>query len=251
MAKQVGIIRLKGTIDGINYYAHKDAGDLARKAGGGFSPGSHKKESNVRPRENASEFGHCSRVKGRFRFALIPFLSVRKDGSLHGRFMQLFTALKKLDKVNNRGERKVARGLETPLGRHLMQHFEFTRQCRVLDILGASVNFDFTSRTLQVTNFNIEHVSFPAGATHLSLTLGLLHFDFDTLQYQLKCSTPFYVERDFNESSFEMHVALPEGNGMAMAVLGMKTYQKVEGTYYLFKGANAVGVENLGIEVVG
>ncbi len=248
MAKQVGIIRLKGTIDGINYYKHKTAGDLARRAGGGFSAETHKKGGNNRPRENASEFGHCSIVKRRFRFALSPFLCVRKEGGLHGRLMQLFLKLKVLDRVNIRGHRKVARGLEVPLGRQLLRNLVFTPHCSVIDILGAPINFDFTSRTLEVTNLDIKNVKFPSGATHLSFSLGLLHFDFDTLEYQLKTSAPFYIDRDFSATSFEMNVALPEGSGMAMAVLGMKAYQEVEGTYYLLKSANSVGVENLGIK---
>lgn len=247
MAKQVGSIRLKGTIDGINYYPHKVAGDLARRAGGGYSAESLKKGVNARSRENASEFGHCSRVKSRFRMSLAPFLCIRKDGGLHGRLMQLFMKLKMLDRVNIRGERKVARGLELPLGRQLMRSFVFTPQCSVIDVLGATVSFDFTSRALEVTNLDIKNVRFPSGATHLSLSLGFLHFDFDTLQYQLKSSAPFYIDRDFGATSFEMNVALPEGGGMAMAVLGMKAYQEVEGTFYLFRGANSVGVENLGI----
>lgn len=247
MARQVGSIRLKGTIDGINYYQHKDAGDLARRAGGGFGHAASKKSGSTRPGENASEFGHCSRIKTRFRLAMAPFLSVRKDGRLHGRLMQLLMKLKMLDRVNARGERRVGRGFESPLGRQLMGTFVFTPQCSVIDVLGAAVNFDFGSRTLTVTDLDIRNVSFPSGATHLALTLGLLRFDFDTFQYQLKSSAPFYIDKSFTGTSFVMEVDLPEGSGMTMAVLGMKVYQKVEETYYLFRGANAVGVENLGI----
>lgn len=247
MARQVGSIRLKGTIDGVNYYQHKDAGDLARRAGGGFSSGVSKQGKNSRPKENASEFGHCSRVKMRFRIALAPFLSVRKDGRLHGRLMQTLMKLKVLDRVNARGERRVGRGLESPLGRQLMGSFVFTPQCSVIDVLGAVVTFDFASRTLTVTNLDIRNVSFPSGATHMALTLGLLRFDFDTFKYQLKSSVPFYIDKNFDETTFEMQVDMPEGSGMLMAVLGMKVYQKVEETYYLFRSASSVGVENLGL----
>lgn len=247
MAKQVGSIRLKGTIDGINFYHHKDVGHLARKAGGGYTTAAYKKDKVSRTRENASEFGHCSRAKSKFRIALAPFLCIRKDGRLHSRMIQLFMKLKALDNVNNRGERRVARGLETPMGRYLMKDFEFTPQCKVVDVLGASLNFDFDSRTLEVSNLDLKNVRFPSGSTHLSFTLGLLYFDFDTFDYQLKTSIPFYLDRNFGGSSFEMSVALPEGTGLAMAVLGMKTYQELEGTYYLFRGENAVGLENLGV----
>lgn len=248
MAKQTGIIKLTGTIGDVNYYKSKNGGYLARAAGGGFQKGSQHKESMVRPMENASEFGRCSKTKRVFRIALAPFLCVRKDGELHGRMMQLFTKLKDLDTVNKRGDRRVGYGMETPMGRQLLKDFSFTPSCNVAEVLAASLNFDFGTRTLRVTNFDIKNVGFPSGATHMALTLGFLHFDFDLLDYQLKNSVPLYIDKNYNAASFEMSTDLPEIAGMAMAVLGVKFYQQVQGTYYLFKSANAVGVEVLGIE---
>lgn len=247
MAKQTGIIKLKGTIGGINYYETKSGGHLAREAGGGFSKNPKNKESLVRTMENASEFGRCSKTKKAFKISLAPFLCARKDGELHGRMVQLFTKLKDLDPVNSRGDRRVGRGLETPNGRQLLQDFAFTPSCNITEVLAASVEFDFNTRILSVTNFDIKSVKFPSGATHLALTLGLLHFDFDTLAYRLKNSAPLYLDMNFSATSFEMIVDLPEVDGTAMAVLGMKFYQEVDSTYYLFKSANAVGVEVLGI----
>ena len=242
MAKQTGVIKLNGTIGDINYYKSKNGGHLARAAGGGFSKDPKNKESLVRTMENASEFGRCSKIKKAFRIALAPFLCVRKDGELHGRMMQLFTRLKDLDPVNSRGNRRVGPGLDTPRGMQLFRDFAFTPSCNVMEVLAASVDFDFTSRTLSVTNFDIRTVKFPAGATHMALTLGLLHFDFDTLAYRLKNSAPLYMDKSYSANSFVMNVELPEVEGTAVAVLGMKFYQEVESTYYLFKSANAVGV---------
>ena len=247
MAKQTGIIKLKGTIGDINYYKTKNGGDLAREAGGGFSKNPKNKESLVRTMENASEFGRCSKTKKAFKIALAPFLCVRKDGELHGRMVQMFTKLKDLDPVSSRGNRMVGRGLETPKCRQLLRSFVFTPLCNVIDVLAASVEFDFSSRTLRVTNFDIKSVKFPSGATHMALALGLLHFDFDTLAYRLKNSAPLYMDRNYGATSFEMTTDLPEVDGTPMAVLGMKFYQEVDSTYYLFKSANAVGVEVLGV----
>lgn len=247
MAKQTGIIKLKGTIGDINYYESKNGGHLARAAGGGYQKGSKGKESMLRTMENASEFGRCSKTKKAFRIALAPFLCVRKDGALHGRMVQLFTKLKDLDPVNSRGNRYVARGLEALKGIEMLRSFVFTPSCNVTEVLAASLHYDFDSRTLSVTNFDIKNVGFPSGATHMALTLGLLHFDFDTLAYRLKNSVPLYIDKNYSATSFEINTELPEVDGWAVAVLGMKFYQRVESTYYLFKSANAVGVEILGI----
>ena len=249
MAKQTGIIRLKGTIGDINFYSTVTGGDLARAAGGGYSKNSKNKSSLVRTMENASEFGDCSRIKKALRISLAPFLCVRKDGSLHGRMMTLLTKLKTLDRVNVRGKRKVGKGLETPVGLHLLRNFVFTPACSVLDILACSADFDFNTRILSITNFDIKNVKFPSGATHMALTMGLLHFNFDNIEYRLKNSVPLYIDKHYDATSFEMSTNIPEVEGTAIAVLGMKFYQKVESTYYLFKNANAVGVEILGIKV--
>ncbi len=245
MAKQTGTIKLKGTIGDINYYRSKNGGYLARAAGGGFQKGSKHKESMVRTMENASEFGRCSKTKKVFRIALAPFLCVRKDGELHGRMMQLFTKLKDLDSVNSRGERRVGRGMETPKGKQLVRDFAFTPSCSITEVLACSLSYDLDFRTLSVTDFDIKNVGFPAGATHIALTLGLLHFDFDTLDYRLKSSAPLYMDKEYSATSFEMSTELPDVAGISVAVLGVKFYQKVESTYYLFKSANAVGVEVL------
>jgi hypothetical protein len=251
MAKQTGTLKLKGTIGDINYYRSKSGGYLARAAGGGFQKGSKHKESMVRTMENASEFGRCSKTKKVFRIALAPYLCVRKDGELHGRMVQLFTKLKDLDTMNSRGNRRVGRGLETPKGKQLLRDFAFTPSCSTTEVLACSLNYDFDTRTLSVTNFDIKDVGFPAGSTHMALTLGLLQFDFDTLGYQLKNSAPLYIDKEYSATSFEMQTDLPEVEGTAVAVLGVKFYQKVESTYYLFKSANAVGVEVLGVKGEG
>lgn len=247
MAKQAGVLKLEGTIGAINLYHSKNGGYLAREIGGGFSKKHRKMETFVRTMENASEFGHCSSTKKHFRIALAPFLCVRKDGELHGRMVQLFTRLKKLDFINRRGDRRIGRGLETPSGLNLLRNFVFTPSCNVMQVLAASGEFDFNTRAFSVTNFDIKNVSFPSGATHLALTIGLLHFDFDTLKYQLKTSVPFYIDQNYGGSSFQMNVDLPEVDGVSIAVLGMKFYQEVDGTFYLFRNANSVGVEVLGV----
>lgn len=250
MAKQIGVVRLKGTIGDINFYSTPKGGDLARNVGGGFnSSDNKKKDTMVRVRENAREFGECSKVKKTFRIALAPFLCVRKDGSLHGRMMTLFTRLKAMDRVSLRGNRTVGNGLETPLGIHLIRNFVFTPACSVMDRMGASISYDFGIRSCRVTNFDVKNVSFPSGATHMALSLGLLHFDFTTLTFKLMMSTPLYIDRAYAATSFELDVADPSVAGLRIAVLGLRYYQEVEGTYYLFKSANAVGLEILGVEV--
>ncbi len=249
MAKQIGIIPLTGTLKGINFYV-REGKPLARKAGGGFSSDAIKKKPKmVRVRENASEFGHCSSVKKHFRLSLSPFLCIRKDGKLHGRMMQLFMKLKNLDRINIRGQRRVGPGIDTEAGKQLLRNFVFTPDCDVLAVLGAAGNYDSMAGTYSLTNFDIRNVWFPEGATHLALTLGLLHFDFESLEQELKLSPPLYLDKEFTGTSLSLNVAPPSVFGVAVAVLGMKFYEEVNGVFHIFKSAKAVGVEVLGVGV--
>ena len=71
MAKQKGIIPLVGTIGGVNFY-YLNGQPIARRAGGGFNGKAIKTKASMhRVRENASEFGHCSKVNKVFRHALV------------------------------------------------------------------------------------------------------------------------------------------------------------------------------------
>lgn len=95
MAKQKGNIRIKGTIGGLTYYKRNGV-DLVRQAGGGFNGEAIKtKASMERVRENNSEFGRVSKVKGLFRRSLMGYLSTVSDLSYHARMVSV---LQKIDR---------------------------------------------------------------------------------------------------------------------------------------------------------
>lgn len=249
MAKQTGPVRLQGTIGGINFYSTKAAGELAREAGGGFNTKTLKTDSRFeRCQEIANEMGACTKAKVSLKNALAPLLCVRKDGSLHIRMVKLFFRLKELDKISRRGHRNVARGLETVEGKSLLRGFTFTPECNIMNVLAASYTYNETTQHLKISNFNANNVHFPDDATHIALTLGLAHYDFNTSNSKAKFSTPLYIDKNNIDTSLDIHVDLPDFIGLGIALLGMKFYQKVQGRFYLFKNASAVGVETLWVE---
>ena len=249
MAKQKGIVRFVGTLEGINFYERKGVA-VARKAGGGFTGEAIKNNPSMqRVRENSSEFGRCSTVKKAFRLGLMPFLIDVRDGSLHGRMMQLFQKIKVLDIVNTRGSRTVGQGMTTALGRKLLSDFEFTPLCNVPQILGGNAQFDWNNYTYSLNGFDIQSVVFPKGANHCSVQLGLLCFDFDTLASTLYKSDPFFMGSDFTDTSFTLPLPeLPIATGVQIAVLGLRFYQAVDGELYAFNEERSVGLEVLGVK---
>ncbi len=246
MAKQIGIVRLKCTIDGINYYKTSVGGHLARVGGGGFNSKNKNKPNMVRAMENANEFGRCSMLKKQFKIALNPFLCVRKDPRLHGRMMQLFTEIKGFDILSKRGERNFGNGLLCEKGKLLLENFNFTPDFALSGLLKVFGSYNFVERKYKITNFDVRNIKFPSGSTHMALTLGLLHFDFRTLQWDIKTSVPFYIDKSFDETEFEIMTGLPQTEGNKIAVMGLKFYQKIQDTFYLLKSADSVGIEILG-----
>jgi len=233
MARQKGLIKLTGTIGDVNFYVTKGVG-YARKAGGGFNGKAIKtKASMQRVRENASEFGHCSMVKKQFRLALLPFLEGIQGRELHARLMQLFLELKALDAVSERGQRRVQEGLQTAKGKRLLNQFVFTPQHTFLDALHAKSAFDWTTQELQVSDFNPSGFKAPKAATHAGVTLGVLDFDFENLDYSLEVSTTHFLALDAGATSFMLEpetVVTPTHFGVA--VLGLRFYEVIETEVY-------------------
>ena len=233
MARQKGLIKLTGTIGEVNFYVLNGVG-YARKAGGGFSGKAIKtKASMQRVRENASEFGHCSMVKKQFRLALMPFLEGIKGRDLHARLMQLFLELKALDSVSECGKRRVCKGLLTAKGKRLLQQFVFTPQHTLLDALNAKATFDWTTQRLDVSEFGPNGYKVPKTATHIGVTLGVLDFDFDSLDYNLKVSATHFIDIDAGATSFMLEPeAVVAPTHVGVAVLGLCFFEVIDGEVY-------------------
>ncbi len=247
MATQKGLVLLEGTIGGINFYYRKGKA-VARKAGGGFNGKAIKtKPSMIRVRENNSEFGHCSRVKKEIRMTLFPFFMYYKEGTLHGRMMQLFQGIKNCDAVSERGQRTVGKGIISPAGQKLFSDFRFTPKCFIASDVPMKASYDAISCVYSVTDFDINAVHFPEGATHLELQFGVLGTDFDKV-YKLFTAPVLVFEKGVPIASFIMTpAALPEVGLHRFAFVGVTFYQELNGIKYVLRADGNIGVEMVGI----
>lgn len=245
MAKQTGILSLVGTLDGINFYL-RNGKVVARKAGGGFNGELIKKApSMVRVRENASEFGHCSRIKKVFKDVLFPFFGKRKDGELHGRMMQLFTAIKDCDNVSKRGKRRVDLGLQTLEGRQLLTSFKFTT---LVSPIRKGI-YNAANQSYHIESL-YDDLQFPQGATHLELSYGVVYFDFYTLTASLSlCPVLRVAQQEDAINHTYAPTPLTDPNLTAIAVIGFRYIQEVNGGFYALKSDCAFGLEIVGFGV--
>lgn len=249
MAKHKSIIPIVGTIGGINFY-FLDGKPIARKAGGGFNGEAIKKSPTmVRVRENGSEFGHCSRVNRIFRKAIIPFYERFRMPNFHQRLMTLFTNLKKLDLINERGKRTVGEGLQTLEGKKMLQTIGLTPECSLESILPFHFDIDWTTYTLNYEDFDPINIPFLKGATHVRLLFGVLDFDFGSLDYQLHLSDEIMIGKHDSPSHLQLKPKTnPQEKGTLLAVLSAVYSQNINQESYDFNSENAFGMKILGVK---
>lgn len=246
MARQKGIIKLSGTIGGVNFYENK-YGSFARECGGGFNSEAIKtKASMIRVRENASEFGQVSQVGSLFRNGLFPFIQTCNDTKRFRRMVSLLQEIKTLDTVSERGKRDVALGLATPMGKKLWCEFDLTERSPE-DLLPGTYQVASGATGLTVSDLDLSRLVFPKGATLVELRYGVLDVDFTALTFQLHMAAPLFMDKDFAYSS----VSLTLDGGIVMTgtlfpVVGVRFFQVVGGEKYLFKETVWQGVRFMG-----
>ncbi|KAI9549274.1 hypothetical protein GHT06_007215 [Daphnia sinensis] len=115
MARQSGLIKLKGTLDNVNFYKTKD-GNLARMKTSVDAKRIATDPAFERTRENGKEFEVLQVLWKLLRDAVRPLAMNASDSRVVARLTKLMTAIKNLDTVNDRGNRVVAEGIQTPDG---------------------------------------------------------------------------------------------------------------------------------------
>jgi hypothetical protein len=244
MAKQVGILPINGTIDGVNYYVRKGK-PVARRAGGGFNGTKIKTSpSMVRVRENGSEFGHCSKVKKVFKDALFPFFKNYKDAELHGRMMQLFLAIKDLDLVSERGRRTIFEGLRNSEGLKLLKNYDFTQMPFPFE----KNSYSYTADTFFIDSLDSKAIKFSKECTHLALHYGIVALNFSNLETTLYKSDGLHLFKNEIITNVQMttNCILTE-NTIGIAIVSYRFVQEVNGTFYLLNDAKSFGLKVLGV----
>lgn len=246
MAKVKSIVKLQGTIGGLNFYLRKGV-PLVRTAGGGFNGDAIKtKDSMVRVRENGSEFKGCMQTVRFFKQGLQIFLSTFKDGTLHQRLVSLFTKIKNEDLVAVRGSRTVFGGLQTTAGQQLLSNYLLSSGSRLEEVLHQKVLFDWTSG-FSLPDFDGGRVSFPDGATHLGLRVGYLTFDFTQYDSSFGATDTVYLTPTDTGTVFILAPTLAVAVGMQVGVVLAQFVQEVNGQFYPLKNEQSLVLEVLGL----
>lgn len=132
MAKQIGIVKISGMIDGLVFYEHPEDGSLVRKQG--YKTGDKLKASPdyQHTLDNAAEFTTSIKSGQLLRQSLKPLLFPIADGKLSSRMNKVMLEIVQQDREHGLGKR-VAHGSNLTM----LEGFEFNRHLALKDCFSA------------------------------------------------------------------------------------------------------------------
>ena len=178
MAKQKGIIKLKGTIGDITFYQSKD-GFIAREKGSLNANRIATDPSFKRTRENGSEFGRAGKAGKVLRTALRHLLQNASDSRMVSRLTKHMVKVIQADTTSIRGMRNVIDGeaellqdFEFNLGGKLSTSF-FAPYTAIIDRVAGTL-------TVNIPSFNpAAMITAPSGTTHFKIVTAGASIDFE------------------------------------------------------------------------
>ncbi len=248
MARQTGIIKLKGTIGGISFYKTSD-GHLAREKGGVDASRIANDPAFQRTRENGSEFGAAGKGGKLIRVALRNLMQNASDKRVTSRLTQTLVAVVKADVINERGFRTVQDGDLSLLG-----GFEFNINGKLASLLFV----DYTSTIDRVagtaiTDFAafvaLNSIAAPGGTTHFRLSVGGAELDFLTETHVVSSESTAILPWDSSNIAATTLTANLTANSTLpiVQVIGVEFFQEVNGQMYPLKNGayNALAVVSI------
>jgi hypothetical protein len=236
MARQKGIIKLKGTIGDITFYKTQD-GHLAREKGGIDASRIASDPAFQRTRENGSEFGRAGKAGKLLRTAFRPLLLNSADGRMVSRLTQAMVKVIQADTVSERGLRNVIDGEA-----ELLFGFEFNIRGK----LGTSLYAPFVGAIDRVTgDITVDLASFvpanmiaaPSGTTHFKIISAGAEVDFELETYVVSTSETAILPWDAAATAAinQTNAVTPASTKPLFLALGVEFYQEINGQMYPLK----------------
>lgn len=245
MARQKGIIKLKGKIGDLSFYKTQD-GHLAREKGGVDASRIANDPAFIRTRENGAEFGSSATSGKTLRDALRTMLMTASDNRVTSRLTKLMTDIKNLDATSVRGERTVGTAIALVPAKALLKGFNFNNKANLGSILFKPYAVDIATGVITINGFiPINDIVFPSGATHMSVKGAWAKIDFANNVYDVQLTNIVSTSINPNPSNIVLTpAAVPTGVGTDLYLLQIEFYQEVNGVQYSLKNGayNALSV---------
>ena len=236
MARQKGIIKLKGTIGDITFYKTQD-GHLAREKGGIDANRIKNDPAFQRTRENGSEFGRAGKAGKLLRTAFRQLLLNSADGRMVSRLTQAMMKVIHADTVSNRGLRNVIDGEA-----ELLFGFEFNIRGK----LGTSLFAPYVGAIDRVTGeLTVDLVPFvpanmiaaPSGTSHFKIISAGAEVDFEAETFVVSTSESAILPWDATATAAinQVNEVTPASTKPLFLALGVEFYQEINGQMYPLK----------------
>lgn len=236
MARQKGIIKLKGTIGDITFYKTKD-GHLAREKGGIDASRIASDPAFQRTRENGSEFGRAGKAGKLLRTAFRPLLLNSADSRMVSRLTQRMVKVIQADQVSERGLRNVIDGEA-----ELLFGFEFNIRGK----LGTSLFAPFVGTIDRAAGeIKVDLASFipanmiaaPSGTTHFKIISAGAEVDFEAETFMVATSETVILPWDGTSTApiNQVNAVTPASTKPLFLTIGVEFYQEINGQMYPLK----------------
>ena len=236
MARQKGIIKLKGTIGDITFYKTQD-GHLAREKGGIDASRIASDPAFQRTRENGSEFGRAGKAGKILRTSLRALLLNSADGRMVSRLTQAMVKVIQADVTSLRGLRNVIDGEA-----ELLTGFEFNIRGK----LGTSLFAPFVGTIDRVSGeISVDLAEFipanmiaaPSGTTHYKIISAGAEIDFEAETFVEAHSETAILPWDAvaTVAINQVNAVTPNSTKPLFLALGVEFYQEVNGQMYALK----------------
>lgn len=237
MARQKGIIKLKGTLGGITFYKTSLDGHLAREKGGIEASRIANDPAFQRTRENGAEFGRAGKAGKVLRTAIRPLLLNSADSRMASRLTQQMVKVIQADMVSERGLRNVIDGEA-----ELLQGFEFNIRGKLGTTLFAPFVADVDRVTGEVSInlapfVPLNMIAAPSGTTHFKIISGGAEIDFEAESYVVATSETAILPWDATLTAVinQTNAVTPNSTKPLFLALGVEFYQQINGQMYSLK----------------
>jgi hypothetical protein len=236
MARQSGLIKIKGTLDNVSFYKTKD-GDLARMKTSVDGKRIANDPAFERTRENNKEFANSASAGKLMRDAIRPMALNASDGRVVSRLTKSMTSIKNLDSVSARGDRNVGVGISDPNAIVKLKGFEFNKGALLSAILFKPMTIDTATGEVTITNLVPQmDIVWPQGATHIQLTAGFAGIDFVNGDKDLQMSDPVNLPIDSTSTTVVLTPpSAPAVAGTNLYLVKIEFFQEVNGIQYTLK----------------
>ncbi len=239
MARQKGIIKLKGTIGDITFYKTKD-GHLAREKGGVDASRIKNDPAFQRTRENGAEFGRAGTAGKVLRTALRVLLLNSADSKMVSRLTQTMVKVIQADTISERGLRNVIDGEA-----ELITGFEFNIRGKLGTSLFTSYVGTIDRATGEIT-VSIDPfvpsnmIAAPGGTTHFKIISAGAEIDFENETFVEQHTETAILPWDTTVTALinQVNTVTPNSTKPLFLALGIEYYQDVNGSMYPLKNGS-------------